>query len=353
MARRATTHEESSRDEGESRRPTAGGERYRLEGTYERLRRALLAGPDDGRVDRSLSFWVLPTDKRLPLAFLDRTPRDLLSRPLDELMRTPGVGRKKILGFFELLRRAVKSEGFDSATGVAAASTAALRRRGVVVEPSGVSEAVWREWCDAILRAGFGRHPLGRVAPSLRPLPTVIWGAPLEDYAACSLADIRALRTHGEKRVNAIIEVFGAVYEAVSTAALHEELQLDLTPRFVPSVTGWVVRRLGDDRPIGFDEARDAVARPLARQIDVDRGSPVTEIVAERLGIPGPAPTVRSQAERLGVTRARVYQLLEECADVMAVRWPEGRWILAPLFGRAEDSEALGLLHAVRATFYP
>ena len=95
--------------------------------------------------------------------------------------------------------------------------------------------------------------------------------------------------------------------------------------------------------------------RPLVRQIDRDLGEPMTELVAERLGLDQPAPTVKAQAERLNVTRARVYQLLEDCARVLAVRWPEGRWLLAPLGDSPADTdpEVLGLVHALRGLFYP
>jgi hypothetical protein len=58
-------------------RKAISNDRYRLVGTYERLRKSLLSQPDDGRLDKALSYWVLPTDRRLPIAFLDRTLRDL------------------------------------------------------------------------------------------------------------------------------------------------------------------------------------------------------------------------------------------------------------------------------------
>ena len=80
-------------------RKAISNDRYRLIGTYERLRKALVERPDDGRLDKALSYWVLPTDRRLPIAFLDRPLRDLLNQPFEELMATPGVGHKKILGF--------------------------------------------------------------------------------------------------------------------------------------------------------------------------------------------------------------------------------------------------------------
>jgi hypothetical protein len=55
------------------------------------------------------------------------------------------------------------------------------------------------------------------------------------------------------------------------------------------------------------------------------------------------------------VTRARVYQLLEDCAKVMDVRWPEGRWLFAPLASRfgTSDPETIGLVHGIVDLFFP
>lgn len=162
---------------------------YRLVGTYERLRKRLLSGPSDGRLDRSLSYWVLPTDRRLPIAFLDRQLRDLLDESFDELLRTPGVGTKKIEGFFELLRRAAKAEpadppfGMDVAGGKEAGDTAPTG-----FDPTQVSESLWSTWCDTVRQHEFTDHQLGRLAPTLQSLPTVIWHKPLSEYADRSLA---------------------------------------------------------------------------------------------------------------------------------------------------------------------
>ena len=79
-------------------RKAISNDRYRLVGTYERLRKSLLSQPDDGRLDKSLSYWVLPTDRRLPIAFLDRTLRDLLgaaARRIDgDARRRPEEGAR-------------------------------------------------------------------------------------------------------------------------------------------------------------------------------------------------------------------------------------------------------------------
>lgn len=328
-------------------------DRYRLEGTYERLRRALQNGPARSRLDQPLSYWVLPTDRRLPIAFLDRKLGELLDSPLDELMQTPGVGRKKILGFFDLLRRAVKDESPPAPFGLQASKLAedpvTQRGAGATSNPGAVSEAVWSEWSEAIFRGGFGDHPLGRVAPSLRPLPTVIWRTPLSEYASSPLAEIRTRKTHGEKRVNAIIEVFSAVYEAISTSLLHEELQLDLRPRFVGPVTKWLLQSAEADSRLGLREVRERLAQPLVHQIEIDLGEDSGRLTSERLGLAGDPPTVRKQAERLNVTRARVYQMLDDCGRVLQVRWPEGRWLVAALSDRSASAEARGLIHAVLA----
>ncbi|MEQ8847121.1 hypothetical protein [Botrimarina sp.] len=357
MARKA--HPESAlAPDPPSRKGGAPADLYRLEGTYERLRRALVQGPADGRLERPLSFWVLPDDRRLPIAFLDRPIRVLLERPLVELMQTPGVGRKKILGFFELLRRAVKDRSAHEPFGLVGANNggagpAARRGVGVGRDTGAVSESVWADYCETVRRAGFEPLPLGCVAPSLKPLPTVLWRKPLADYAGQSLAEIRALKTHGEKRVSAIIEVFATVHEAASTAALDEHLQLDLRPHFVRPMTDWLLRRSEDPSRLTLPEARQRLAQPLIHQTEIDLGADVARLASERLGLAGDAPSVKEQAERLRVTRARVYQMFDDCSRVLAVRWPEGRWLMAALDGTDATPDAAALVRGVRAIFFP
>ena len=103
------------------------------------------------------------------------------------------------------------------------------------------------------------------------------------------------------------------------------------------------------------DELHERIVRPMIAQIKIDIGDQVAELAAVRLCLDENAPSVKQQAETLGVTRARVYQLLEDCAKVMDVRWPEGRWLLAPLTTRFGTSrpEAIGLLHGICDLFYP
>lgn len=336
---------------------------YRLVGTYERLRKNLLELPLDNRLDRELSYWVLPSDRRLPIAFLDTPLRELLGQSLDELMATPGVGQKKILGFFDLLRRIGKASANDEPFGLVGQATLATEpsepatpaEGGLGFDASGVSEALWSTWCETVERNELGEQKLGRLAPSLRALPTVIWHTPLSEYVRLTLSKIRGLRTHGEKRVHAVLEVFCTVHEALSTSALHESLDLELAPRFAPRATRWLTEVAWQDRLPTADEFRDRVFGPMVGQIEVDLGEQVARLAEGRLRLDGEAPTVKCQADQLGVTRARVYQLLDDCAKVMDVRWPEGRWLLAALGGKLDDAspESAALLHGGRDLFFP
>ena len=338
-------------------RKAISNDRYRLVGTYERLRKSLIGQPDDGRLDKALSYWVLPTDRRLPIAFLDRSLRDLLSRPLEELMSTPGVGQKKILGFFDLLKRASKAASPDAPFGLSANDGKKSKEVAATVgfDAAIVSEALWTTWCDTVQRFALGPEKLGRLAPSLQSLPTVIWHTRLEDYAGRSLAQIRRLRTHGEKRVNAILEIFCTVHEALATATLQENIDVLLVPRFIPPLGRWLNESILQSEVPNVEELHQHVVRPMIAQIKIDLGAQVADLAAARLSLDENSPSVKQQADTIGVTRARVYQLLEDCAKVMDVRWPEGRWILAPLTTRFGSSrpEAIGLLHGICDLFYP
>jgi hypothetical protein len=175
----------------------------------------------------------------------------------------------------------------------------------------------------------MGPEKLGRLAPTLQSLPTVIWHSKLEEYADRSLADIRSLKTHGEKRVHAILEVFCTVHEVLATATLQENMPVD--------------------------DLHQHIVKPMINQIKIDLGDQVAGLAAARLCLDENSPSVKQQAETIGVTRARVYQLLEDCAKAMDVRWPEGRWLLAPLASRfgSSDPETIGLVHGIIDLFYP
>ena len=339
-------------------RKAISNERYRLVGTYERLRKALLDENDSSKLDKALSYWVLPTDRRLPIAFLDQQLRYLLNQPLEDLMGTSGVGQKKILGFYDLLKRAVKASSTDIPFGLSSQEpkkrTPKSKTEGGF-DPTIVSEALWATWCDTVRRFEVGSEKLGRLAPTLQALPTVIWQTQLDEYVDLSLAEIRSLKTHGEKRVHAILEVFCTVHEAISTVTLNENVDIVIQPRFIPPLSRWILQTIDQPELPAAEVLHQKIIEPLIAQIHIDLGKQIGDLVASRLSLDPNASSVKQYADKMNVTRARVYQLLEDCGRVMEVRWPEGRWLLTPLATKFGSSppDTIGLLHGMVDLFFP
>ncbi len=105
------------------------------------------------------------------------------------------------------------------------------------------------------------------------------------------------------------------------------------------------------------EEVRNRLSVPLLDQLRIDAGDTVYGLSAGRLGVEGNPQSVRHQSRQMGVTRARIYQLLEDCARVMEVRWPEGKAQLARLGGKfhaeAKGNDDLTLFDATVELFYP
>lgn len=338
-------------------------EDVKLRAAFENSR-TVLAGPDYAdRLEKPLAFWTLPSDRRLPLAFLPRNLGDLLAQPYDELAATSGIGKKKMQTLVKLLARAIKNDSSDVSTfsGEKKSRKESVNGEPVPFDADSVSELVWLQWRQLVQSRGLAYEKVGRLCPALREVPTVIWKTQLGFYLNYTLADIRALKTHGEKRVRVVLEVFHAIHKMLTTIEPLAGLAIRLSPKFAIEVeNGIAVLRTQNSAPTQ-EQVERIVVEPILRQLELDCGETVSSLVRERLGIGGAAGSemvsVRVQARKLGVTRARVYQLLEECSHVMQVRWPEGRRQLDD-FGHWLDevyasAESANLVASLRELLFP
>jgi hypothetical protein len=135
-----------------------------LVASFESVKQKLLRPKFADRLDKPLAYWVVATDRRLPLAFMGTSLRDLLDTPLEELFATAGIGQKKIRTLISLLTRAslpqppgavapLSEEMLESA----AAPAGSGKRKGVEIDPAIVSEALWVEWQASVREHGFGQ----------------------------------------------------------------------------------------------------------------------------------------------------------------------------------------------------
>jgi hypothetical protein len=310
---------------------TSSVEELQVLSRFESLRKILLSDTYAHHLDKPLAYWALPTDRRLPLALLGRALRDLLNTPFNELSSTPGIGQKKICSFVKLLARAANTDPSELPSEVANLREMAETPgnghtpQGNGFDPTSVSEVVWSQWRATIVRQGLGNETLGRLAPSLQHMTRVIWNAPLSAYTDRTLSEIRTMKTHGEKRVRAILEVFHSVHSLVSEMGTQKHLVVRIIPRLIDQVEQWVGSVLQTPGTPSEKEIFDDFINPLLEQVRNDATQQIATLAENRLGISAPITSVRQAARNMGLTRARVYQLLNEINDIMIVRWPMGR----------------------------
>lgn len=337
-------------------------EDYKIVSSFQSLRKTLLDKKFADRLEKPLAYWAMPNDRRLPLAFLGRTIKDLLATPFEELSATPGIGQKKISSLVKLLSRATKDHPPAVPFGLAELSEVKKaaekpRRDRAGFDPAIVSEALWSQWRETVRLHQMGSEKLGRLAPSLQALPTVIWHTPLEYYVDSSVGEIRQLKTHGEKRVRVVLEVFSIVNEAYSNIRTDSHLAVRLIPKFVLPIERWIAQTWDSGVVPNPDEVVAHLTMPLLDQLHIDTGDTIYHLACGRLGVECDSQSVREQAKSMGLTRARVYQLLEDCAKVMDVRWPEGGQLLhcldAKLRASATPEDDVRLLHDTIELFYP
>lgn len=311
---------------------TVSVEELQIVSRFEGLRKMLLSEAYSEHLDKPLAYWALPSDRRLPLAFLGRTLRDLLGVPYDDLSATPGIGRKKMASFVQLLARAANTDPADLPVELtekpsdgAPADAASQPAEADAFDPTNITEVAWAQWRASVVRHGLGGIAVGHFAPSLRNMTRVIWSTPLGAYTGSTLAEIRTMKTHGEKRIRALLEVFHAVHTITAGMGTQEHLAVRIVPALIDNAEQWIGRALQRPGIPSEDEIFTRFVQPLLEQVRLDATQQIVTLAENRLGIGRPITSVRQAARTMGLTRARVYQLLNEINDILMVRWPTGR----------------------------
>jgi hypothetical protein len=121
---------------------------------------------------------------------------------------------------------------------------------------------------------------------------------------------------------------------------LHPDsrLAVQIVPRFLVPIEAWVLRWLTNVGVPNKHEIHDSFVSPLIEQIKVDAGPLIARLAEQRLD--SQSGSVRKAAHKLGLTRARIYQLLSEVAEVITLRWPAGPALVGQLRNKMHGAGA-------------
>ncbi len=304
-----------------------------LMGEFEALRAILSAEVYAPHRQRPLAAWVESADRRLPLPFLNWTVGEILQTPFRDLQNTPGIGQRKLRTLICLLERVRQTDPSSLVAGGSVWGRPESDRRDhsgtEAFDPTSVSEVVWAQWRTTAARLQLHDEPLGRLARSLRELLRTLWHQPLKNYLERSLQELYSMRIYGHRRVRSILEVFFDIHRLAASFPVDSHLTLRFLPRHVAQAEAWLWRQWRGASQNGqfpaLEEFHAGLVMPLLEQLRLDAKPGVIKLAEERLGCGGPRASIRQIARRLGLTRARIYQLLQEITEIMNVRWPEGK----------------------------
>lgn len=331
---------------------------YQLVARFEEVKQKLLQDSNHPYWEKPLAFWALPTDRRLPLALLGWSLRNVVQSTYDRLCTTPGIGPKKMSSLVTLLERVLDQKDSQVAP-TPALQPVPLLQEGEAngAETLQVSELTWSQWCQSIERHRLARQPLGRFTDTLKKVPRVIWTSALGDYTSRTLKEIHNLKTHGTKRVNNVLEVVASLAGVLNKCDEQSSLTYRPVPKSIAVVEEFLLDQLQTVSECSAQAVKEQVLQPVLDQLCHDAGDEVATLAGLRLGLESKPVTVSSIAQMLGISRARVYQILSEIALCCKIRWPQGGALLQALKTHLQDLPGMentaDQLHRAAQLFYP
>ncbi len=337
---------------------------HRLGAQYLELRETLQTPKYQRHLEKRLAYWVNLSDKRLPIALLGRTVGEILDMSMDELMGFPSIGEKKFNALVSLLGRIADTSEVMIPLPEEYASEPGEREQPVFAgnEPNWnlVSELQWNTWQRVVIDQGLENEKIGRLCSSLSEIPRVLWNKPLGIYCRISLEELRSMKTHGERRIQAIVHLFHDVFEVASKFTNVPRLRVRMSLRWIDELQLWMSEMLTASSFPSKDEIMRRFVRPCLGQLRIDATEGVVQLAEARLGLDGPITSVRQVAKEMNLARARVYQLLGQIGEIMAIRWPEGSSLVYQLRDKCiyemidrPSSQAHELFMASADLFYP
>ncbi len=261
---------------------------------YACLQEFLRVNGSDPLLSATLRRWVYVEEKHFPQMFLGRALRDFKYLSLGKIRATPSVGETKLRKLLDVLERAcgeIRKSTREPATIRPGAGDALHRpndsrigtsghqasedprhqgpgsRRVARSEVQEIDEVEWGGLCRIAVTHHLDHYPLGRLATSLRYLPSSLWKVPVEFYTKRSLAEISRLPRHGERRWKLIVDVFRSLGRSLLTIPLDSHLKVCVVSAPIRDVSAWIENVLLQERVPETDEMHHCLAQRLINRI--------------------------------------------------------------------------------------
>jgi hypothetical protein len=302
-------------------------------------------------LNKPLSYWVRKEEASLGQSLLSRSLDEIFRCSYEELYSIRGVGVKKVDKLLSLLKRLSQDPNSHRVT-YQAKST----KETQLFQAAYISEHEWAGLREKISKSYMANEPLGRLASGLKYVPTVIWNTPLKQYCQSTMSEMRTQKTHGTKRIAAVVNAFRSASEILSNSQTRAQHPPRL-PLFA-NIEQWYSRSPVERR----HELRELAAfliNPIMQQFQADLPELTLQVVHERLGWECQARSVIQISKKHRLTRARVYQHLDIPVQVLKLRWPDGKELwkkciteLTKLDKGIESHETFILLKAIYDLFF-
>ncbi len=323
-------------------------------------------------LDVPLWHWLQSDHLHVPIAWLDRTVREVLRLQLVEIASTPGIGVKKL----EKLALAVDrariaiaqdvSAGFgdtNRSTGDHASESMEFPYRvacdAYVLGAKGdclsrLDERGWRGVAQLVRHHGLEDCMLGRFVPSLRELDRALWDAKIATFTGRPLSELWRLQGFGPVRLQQSICQILSVAFVLNALPIRDDMRLSLLAGPIAEANRWLAQLLPPERQElpEMQSIRDGFLRPLLMQVENDGNARLGKAVRRRIGDGTQPATLREIGTEFGVTPDRIRTLLEQAAFIVYVRWNEGAYLLqgacAELSDRGDVTEQGQLLKRIQ-----
>ena len=315
---------------------------------FDLATRLLETHPHHRLLDVPLWHWLQSDHLHIPVAWLDRTLREVLRLRLGEIASTRGIGAKKLEKLVLAVDRARQEIARDVRVGLCHTDRSTGDHGSDSMEfPYRVAcdahflgakhtplrdldERGWRCVAQVVRHHGLEDFMLGRFAPSLRELDRALWDAKIATFTRRPLSELERLQGCGPVRLQqSICQVLSLAF-VLNALPIRDDMRLSLLAGPIAEANRWLAQLLPPERQElpEMQSIRDGFLRPLLMQVENDGNARLSKVVRRRIGDGVQPATLREIGTEYGVTPDRIRTLLEQAAFILYVRWHEGDYLL-------------------------